>query len=361
MKKFSTIALLLALSSSVFAADEMNPPQTQCAFLPNAPDQHEVVRGDTLWGISQMFLEHPWCWPQVWGMNREEIKNPHWIYPGQIVYFDRVAGRLRLGQTPTSSSGAGGGNIPTVRLSPQIRGENLANNAITTIPTNAIEPFLSQPLILEENDLVNTPRIVAAQQGHVNAGKSEKVYAMGNLEDNVIFQVYRPATPLKDPETKQILGYEAAYVGSVKLLRAGKSDHEASSFFVTASKEELTVGDRLLPVPNVEMANYVPHSPAGNIAGRIVSVYGGVALAGQNQTVSINLGAKDGIDIGTVLQMYRLGEIIVDKTKDKTVVKLPDEQYGTLFVYRVFKNVSYGLIMQVTDSAQVGDIVKTPE
>ncbi len=361
MKKFSILALLLALSSSVFAGDEMNAPQTQCAFLANAPDQHEVVKGDTLWGISQMFLEHAWCWPQVWGMNREDIKNPHWIYPGQIVYFDRVAGRLRLGQSTSSNAGSTDGDIPTVKLSPQIRSENLANNAISTISANSIEPFLSQPLVLEENELNNTPRIVAAQQGHVNAGKNEKVYAMGDLKDNVIFQVYRPATPLKDPETKQILGYEAAYVGAIKLTRAGKSEHEASAFLVTASKEELTVGDRLLPVPRSEMTNYVPHPPSTDINGRIVSIYGGVSMAGQNQTVSINKGAKDGIDIGTVLQMYRLGEVIVDKTQGKSVVKLPDEQYGTLFIYRVFKNVSYGLIMQVTDSAQVGDIVKKPE
>ena len=362
MKKFSTIALLLALSSPVFALDEMNPPQTQCAFLPNAPDQHEVVKGDTLWGISQMFLEHAWCWPQVWGLNKEEIKNPHWIYPGQIVYFDRVAGRLRLGQTPNSmATDSGGGTIPTVKLSPRIRGENLSNNAITTIPTNIIEPFLSQPLVLEENELNDTPRIVAAQQGHVNAGKSEKVYAMGDLKGNTTFQVYRPATPLKDPETKLILGYESAYVGALKLVRAGKSDHEAHALLVTASKEELTVGDRLLPVPNSELANYVPHPPSSEINGRIVSVYGGVALAGQNQTVSINRGAAEGIDIGTVLQMYRLGEVITDKTRDKSVVKLPDEQYGILFIYRVFKHVSYGLIMQVTDTAQVGDVVRSPE
>ncbi|PRC94480.1 LysM peptidoglycan-binding domain-containing protein [Solimicrobium silvestre] len=362
MKKFSTIALLLALSSSVFAADEMNAPQTQCAFLPNAPDQHLVVKGDTLWGISQMFLEHAWCWPQVWGMNREDIKNPHWIYPGQIVYFDRAAGRLRLGQP----AGGGGsdtspGNIPTVRLSPQIRGENLASNAITTIPSNVIEPFLSQPLILEENELKDTPRIVSAQQGHVNAGKSEKVYAMGDLHGGSFFQVYRPSTPLKDPETNKIIGYESAYLGTLKLTREGKTDNEAHTFLVTTSKEEMTVGDRLLPVPNSEMANYVPHPPSADVNARIVSIYGGVAQAGQNQTISINRGSKDGIDIGTVLQLYRLGDIIADKTKSKSVIKLPDEQYGTLFIYRVFKNISYGLIMQVTDSAQVGDIVRKPE
>ena len=359
MKKFSTIALLLALSSSVFAASEMNAPATQCTFRANAPDKHEVVKGDTLWGISQMFLEHAWCWPQVWGMNREQIKNPHWIYPGQTVYFDRVAGRLSLNQPGSSSSGSS--NVPTVRLSPQIRAEGLGDNAITSISANSIEPFLSQPLILEENALAAAPRIVAAQQGHVNAGKSEKVYAMGDLHGEIIFQVYRPSTPLKDPQTKQILGYEAAYVGALKLVRAGSTPVEAHTFLVTASKEELRIGDRLMPVPNSEMTNYVPHPPTQPVEGSIVSIYGGVAMAGQNQTISINRGSNQGIDIGTVLEMYRLGEIIADKTAEKSVVKLPDEQYGTLFVYRVFKNVSYGLIMQVTDSAQIGDIVRKPQ
>lgn len=368
MKKFSTIALLLALSTSAYAVDEMNPPATTCAFLPNAPDQHLVVKGDTLWGISQMFLEHAWCWPQVWGLNREDIKNPHWIYPGQTVYLDRAAGRLRLGSpvgdAPTSSGGSSatiGGNIPSVKLSPQIRGQGLEGNAITTIPPNVIEPFLTQPLVLEENDLNTAPRIVAVQPGHVGAAKLEKVYAMGDLNGTAVFQIYRPVTPLKDPVTKQILGYESAYVGSAKLERPGKTEHEAHTLVVTGSKEEISVGDRLLPVPNSEMTNYVPHSPPNQINGLIVSVYGGVALAGQNQTVAINLGAAQGVDIGTILQMYRTGDIIADRTQEKSVVKLPDEEYGTLFIYRVFKNISYGLIMQVTDTAQVGDAVRTPE
>lgn len=360
MKNFSTIALLLALSSSVFAADEMSTPPTACTFRPNAPDKHEVIKGDTLWGISQMFLDHAWCWPQVWNMNRDQIKNPHWIYPGQTVYFDRVNGRLSLSEGTASNTNSGE-NIPTVRLSPQIRAEGMTDNAITSISANSIEPFLSQPLILEENALADAPRIVAAQQGHVNAGKSEKVYAMGDLHGEIIFQVYRPSTALKDPQTKQILGYEAAYVGALKLLRTGSTPIEAHSFLVTASKEELRIGDRLLPVPNLEMTNYAPHPPTQAVEGSIVSIYGGVAMAGQNQTISINRGSNQGIDVGTVLQMYRLGEIIRDRTADKSVVKLPDEQYGTLFVYRVFKNISYGLIMQVTDSAQIGDIVRKPE
>src|SRR5471030_663057 len=151
MKNFSTVGARLVVAALFSGVTAVSAQPLNCTFRADAPDQHLVVKGDTLWDISGKFLDKPWCWPQVWGMNRDEIKNPHWIYPGQIVYFDRVAGRLRLGQPATSGGGgSSNGSIPTVHMSPQIRGENLANNAITTIPTNSIEPFLSQPLILEE-------------------------------------------------------------------------------------------------------------------------------------------------------------------------------------------------------------------
>lgn len=358
VKNFSTIALVLALcwpiGSSVFAADEMKEKTTQCNFLSNAPDKHAVVKGDTLWSISQKFLEHAWCWPEVWGMNRQEIKNPHWIYPGQIVYFDRAAGRLRLGKL------LGGSEIPDVRLSPQIRRDNLGG-AISTIPANAIEPFLSQPVVFETDELANAPHIVSASRGHVNSIASEKVYVRGDLHDLSDFQVYRPSMPLIDPETKQLLGFEYAYVGSVKLIKAATAPNEAHTFLVTKAKEEVSVGDRLLAVRAAEMANYVPHPPNGQVSGTIVSVYGGVSIAGQNQTVSINLGSKDGLDIGTVLKLFRKGANVIDKLENANIVKLPDEEYGTLFIYRVFNKVSYGLIMGVNNTTRVGDTVKSPE
>lgn len=347
VKNFSTIALFLALlGSSAFAT-------AKCTFLTNAPDKHVVVSGDTLWGISGKFLEHPWCWPQVWGMNRQDIKNPHWIYPGQVVYFDRAAGRLRLGKSVDS------GNIPTVRLSPKVRSDDL-NGAITTIPANAIEPFLSQPMVFETDELANAPHVVAANRSHVNSSVGETVYVTGDLHNQTSFQVYRPSTPLIDPVTKKLLGFEYAYVGAVKLTKKGTAPDEAHSFLVTKAKEELSVNDRLLAVPAAEMTNYVPHPPANDVSGLLVSVYGGVSMAGQNQTVAVNLGAKDGMDIGTVLQLYRTGTTVADRLQNNSVVRLPDEEYGTLLIYRVFNNVSYGLIMGVNNTTRIGDTVKSP-
>ncbi|HJU70947.1 MAG TPA: LysM peptidoglycan-binding domain-containing protein [Paucimonas sp.] len=363
MKKFSIAACIVfsATVPAVPAAFGAIPAvsATRCEFLPNAPDQHTVVRGDTLWGISGKFLQHPWCWPQVWGLNRDQIRNPHWIYPGQIVYFDRAAGRLRLG-TPTGGVSDNNG-IPTVRLSPQVRVQGLGKDAIPAIPSNLIEPFLSQPLIVEENELSETPRIMATQEGRVYLAKNDRAYVRGDLRGGTSFQVFRPGLPLKDPETKQVIGYEAAYLGTLKLQRAAQADNEAHSFTVVSAKEEMGIGDRLLPMPPTPILNYVPHPPEQPVNARIVSVYGGVTQAGQNQVVTINRGKNEGIDIGTVLELYRYGQTVADRTDGKKAVKLPDVRYGTLFIFRVFNRLSYGLIMEVADSVQVGDIAKSPE
>ncbi|WP_394778017.1 LysM peptidoglycan-binding domain-containing protein, partial [Undibacterium sp.] len=281
MKKFSTIALVLAFAfpalgaTQAFAQDAQGasgrPAVGKCSFRPDAPDKHVVVRGDTLWGISGKFLANPWCWPEVWGMNREEIRNPHWIYPGQIVYFDRVNGRLRLGQVVGGGEPAG-----TTRLSPQLRTQGLAGDAIPAIPSNLIEPFLSQPLIIEENDLVNAPRIVATQEGRVVLAKNDKAYVRGDLKGGTSFQVFRPGVALKDPETKKVIGFEAVFLGTLKLDRVAKSADSVDTFTVVNAKEEMTVGDRLVPIPPTPILNYVPHPPEQAVAARVVAVYGGV-------------------------------------------------------------------------------------
>ncbi|MGS0743586.1 LysM peptidoglycan-binding domain-containing protein [Glaciimonas sp. GG7] len=361
MKKFSTAALLLALVTGIGAApissaQALDSASARCAFLPNAPDQHVVVRGDTLWSISGRFLQNAWCWPQVWGLNREEIHNPHWIYPGQIVYFDRVAGKLRLG---TSTGGASDADV--VKLSPQMRTEGLGRDAISAIPADKIGAFLSQPLIIEDGELAGAPHIVAVQEGHVNLGRNDLAYVRGNLNGGTSFQAFRPGKQLKDPVTGKVIANEAVYLGSLKLERAGKAENEASTFRVVESKEEMGVGDRLVALPITQVLNYVPHAPTDNVNARIVSVYGGVTSAGQNEIVTINQGSADNIEIGNVLQLYRFGKIIPDPLDAKKPVKLPDEQYGTLFIFRVFKHISYGLIMQVRDTVEVGDIARSPE
>ena len=366
MKNFSTAALLLAFSSVVLPASTyaQTPTKTvagktSCAFLPNAPDQHVVVRGDTLWDISGKFLQKPWCWPQVWDLNREQIRNPHWIYPGQVIYFDRAAGKLRLGR----GAGSGSGDTSTVRLSPQVRSTEAASDAISTVNLAAIQAFLTKPLIVEENELNNAPRIVAVQEGHVYLGNGDKAYVRGELNGRTEFEGFRPGKPLIDPATKKIIGYESVYLGTLKLQRLSNVDNVPHTFTVTNVKEEMGVHDRLIAVEPKPFMNQVPHAPEQQVDAQIVAVYGGVSQAGQNQIVSINRGSKDGLDIGTVLELQRLGILTADRTagNGRGVIKLPDETYGTLLIFRVFNNISYGLVMQVTDTVQIADVARSPE
>lgn len=369
MKNFSTVvtrAAVVALVACAAASPVLAAPAAgaACAFRPNAPDQHVVVKGDTLWDISGTFLQNPWCWPQVWGMNRDEIRNPHWIYPGQVIYFDRARGRLSLNRP---GEGDGRGAPPLTRLSPQLRTEALGRDAVQAIPAGMIEPYLTQPLVVEANALAGAPRIVASQEGRVYLGAGDRVYVKGSLAGGRTFQVFRPSGPLKDPQTGKVLAYEAAYLGSVSLDREAAPGVDAHSFRVTETRQEMGVGDLLVPMPPAPVRNYMPHAPAQPVDARVMSIYAGVSYAGQSQVVTVNRGSVDGLDVGSVLQLYHLGKTVPDPASKGVLgigrqrIKLPDEQYGSLFIFRVFGNVSYGLIMQVTAPVEVGDVARSPE
>ena len=365
MKNFSTV-VTRAAAAVLVACVVAGPVQAaECAFKPNAPDQHRVVKGDTLWDISGTFLEHPWCWPQVWGMNRDEIRNPHWIYPGQIVYFDRKTGRLSLNKP---GEGDGRGEPPVLRLSPQVRSAGLESDAIQSIPAGVIEPYLTQPLIIEKDQLASAPRIAASEENRVYLGAGDRLYVRGELNGATSFQVFRPGGPLRDPQTGAVLAHEATYVGTVSLVKAATPGVDVHTFTVSSSVSEMGVGDRLVPAPPPAVRNYVPHAPQRPVDARVMSIYSGVTHAGQSQVVTVNRGSIDGLDVGAVLQLYHFGKTVPDPEGRKgflgigrSTIKLPDEQYGSLFIFRVFGRVSYGLIMQVTAPVEVGDVAKSPE
>ncbi len=351
------------------------------ALAPNAPDHYTVKSGDTLWAISGLFLTTPWRWPELWGMNQQDIQNPHRIYPGQQLLLVKKDGRAML---LAGQSGSTDG-MRTVRLSPRTRIENLADNALPTLQTHLIEPFLSEPLIVDENTLAMAPRIVATQEDHVMLSQGDRAYARGpanapliNAKDKPYnFRVMRNATPLKDPGTGEILGYETQYVGKTVLVSSEVQrpsqdlDRDGKQFFdivpasidIVSAKEEIRVGDRLLPEPARELLNFVPRAPAKNIEGRIVSVYGSAAVANaaQNQIVVINKGTRDGIERGHVLSLLSDGARLRDSTDpDKVLIKLPDERNGLLMVFRPFERVSYGLILEIKTGVKIGDRLTTP-
>ena len=355
-------------------------------LMPNAPDSYTVKSGDTLWAISGLFLKSPWRWPELWGMNLEDIRNPHRIYPGQQLFLDQRDGQATL---RTRQAGNDGGSMGTVRVSPRTRYESLADASIPTLAPQAIEPFLAEPIIVDETSFSQAPRIVATQEGRVLLSRGDRAYAMGGyvggdgggrpLSDDkgepLDYRVFRNATPLRDPTTQEILGYEARYVGKAELVRGESSvqnpDKEGklqiervpATIDIVSAKEEMRVGDRLMPEPPRELRSYVPRAPSSPVTGQIVSVYGSaVAWASENQIVVINRGILDGMERGYVMAVLKDGERLRDKTDSaRPDIKLPNERSGLLMVFRTFDRLSYALILQATDGIKVGDRFINPD
>jgi nucleoid-associated protein YgaU len=388
---FATLAMIamVGTGTTAFAQNYPVTPQQRATaeqtaqtgvplseLAPNAPDEYTVKPRDTLWAISRLYLRSPWRWPELWGMNLDDIKNPHRIYPGQMLYLDKSGGRARL----STRRGTG---VPdgTIKLSPHTRYESLSGMALPTLNPSLIEPFLSEPIVVDEATLLTAPRIVAGNDSRVLLARGDRAYARGEINSPLIetagpiktFRIFRNATPLKDPASGEVLGYEAQYLGKAQLQRSESTATQLvdgkevvsvvpATIDVTAAREEMRAGDRLLPEPARQLLSYVPRAPEQPVDGRIVSVYGNaVQFAAQNQVVAINKGLRDGIENGHVLAILKNGETITDKTgAAKETLKLPNERIGLLMVFRPFERVSYALVLEINDAPRVGDLLVNP-
>ena len=356
-------------------------------LAPNAPDEYTVRRGDTLWRISGLFLRSPWRWPELWGMNLNEIRNPHLIYPGQQLFLDKSGGRARL-MTRRALGGQAG---ETIRVSPRNRVELLGTGPLPTLEPHLIEPFLAEPLVVDDDTFQRAPRIVATTEKRVLLSKGDRAYARGPADAPLLrapglpthFRVFRSAKRLVDPVNGETLGYEGQYVGQAELIRGESETEEVigatparapmadakvkvlpvpATVDIVLNKEEMRTGDRLLPEPPRDFRSYVPRAPELPVEARVVAVYGNaVRVAGQNQIVAINKGLRDGLESGHVLAVLTSGRQLLDRTDGrKDLIKLPDERNGVAMVFRTFERVSYALMMNIADPVQVGDKLINP-
>lgn len=342
------------------------------ALAPDAPDRHVVQRGDTLWALASRYLRSPWRWPELWGMNRNQIRNPHWIYPGQVLVLVKTNGRARLtleggagaGQAGIASTGSSGhGSVfEIVKLSPRVRdlGPTSAK-PISSIPNNLIEPFLSQRRVVSASELDKFPEVIATQDDRLYLGENDFFYARGIRKDAAqTYHVFGAAEPMYEPDDvahKKPIAYEARYLGTAQVIQAGP----ISKLRILDSVREIGAGDRLVPIEHQDLIAYVPRRPDKPVHGRIVAVYGGVTSVGADSVVAIDRGARDGLEIGDVLTVLQPGATMVDQTSsDQEHVRLPDVHAGRMFVFRVFDGISYALLMTATNPVRVGDYFQQP-
>ena len=393
---------------------------TMADLQPDAPGQYTVQKGDTLWGISGRFLKDPWKGPQIWEMNRDQIKDPHWIYPGNVIRLDTSGGSPRLtleGGQPVPGvqraqrrhGSPGGFQRRQARPAHSHRRDHLRRSQH---PGSAIGPFLLHPLVVEAGGLDGAPTIVATEEGRVIVGAGDVAYADRiGANAGLNWQVFRPGVAMRDPESGELLGYEAKYVGDARVRRFGNP----TTLDITKSRQEVNRGDRLTPARESSYPNYMPRAPDKPIKGTIMTVQEGVSEFGQFQIITINRGARDGVELGYVLASYRRGPIVPPASADSSPfevtsswfagwrssfenawadlrgesrpkpvavvpeaprasadpsgggevleggpIKLPDERNGLVFVFRVFDKMSYAMVMRATRPIYIGDVVQTP-
>jgi hypothetical protein len=366
-QKFSTARFLVAAAAAILVW----APGLACAadvqVNESAPSRYTVQKGDTLWGIAGKFLKDPWRWPDIWRMNREQIRNPHLIYPGDVIVLDRNAeGGARLSL-----------ERPTVRLSPSVRSSPLDVEAIQSIPPGDIEPYLTRPLITGPAGLEGAAQIIAGRDTRESRGDGDVAYVVGiDSKGGDLWSVYRQGREFRSLETNELLGVEQRYVGTAKVERFA----DVSTVRIVKANEEILIGDRLLPAPRGVLMNYVPHAPPQAVDGRIIALSNNTATeAGRGSIVTLDKGSRNGLDVGTVLAIYRVVPPITDPRPSKEpeqidpnggeptrfftpvrMLHVPDERTGLLFVFRIFDRVSYAILLNQTDPVFVGDYVRKP-
>ncbi len=354
------------------------------ALRDDAPDSYVVVKGDTLWDVSARFFKEPWKWPQIWGLNKDAIKNPHWIYPGDVIVLDRNAATLKV--VPGAPVAGGGEAVvpppvpvpvpaPTerrepvpagelvarpegaVRLKPRVRAGAGEHEAIPSIPYNDIKPFLDQTLVIDKGELDTAPVIVAGFEGRRLLSQNDIAYVKNLPTDKgLAWQVYRPGQQLVDPISEKVLGYEANYLGTARVEKFG----DISTLRITTAVEEIYPGDRLVQVSDEFPQNFIPRAPDSEVSARVMKIVDGITMAGKQAVVIINQGRHEGIQNGHVLALYRKGEKIKGAPFNSNDMELPNARYGLLFVFRTFENVSYGLVMQTRMPVELLDVAQTP-
>lgn len=353
-KIISLICLVLPLLAN---ADELQ-------IRADAPDRYVVVKGDTLWDISARFFKDPWKWPQIWALNKEEIKDPHWIYPGNVVYLDRRSGTLSTtppadAATPVAEPVAETASANEVqKLMPRARVVGQNSEAIPAIPLSIIGPFLSRPLVVESEELAAAPTLVGTYEHRTLLSNNDLAYADKMPTDKgVQWQVYRPGVTFVDPDTGEELGREVVYLGDATVEQFG----DPATLRITNAVMEINKGDYFAQAAAGHATNFLPHSPTTQINAKVISIYGGVQQAGQRAVITLNKGRRDGIEVGHVLGLFQKGEVIRTKGWFTPNVVLPDVRYGLVLVFRVFDKVSYALVMETQLPVQLLDRASTPE
>lgn len=327
-------------------------------FKGSAPKRYVVKKGDTLWGISNMFLNNPSYWPEIWDVN-QKVKNPHLIYPGDVLYIYE-GGKRKVQLT--------NGSI-VEKLVPQMRIERSGEGD----PIATLKPFLSWPRVVDIDTFNSAPYIVAGRDAKILLEQGQTVYVK-NLADRHKggrYAIFHKGKMLVDPDTGKDLGYHVDYTGFLEVEQPALNASVASAT-IEDSKRETKMGDRVLSILDETHVLTAPiRKPRIKVRGTVISLVNANVISGQTMIITINRGASDGIKAGHTLGVYKPGETAddpVNNAKKKygwqpntpAQIKLPPTRVATAIVYKVRNDISYALVSESTNVIKDGYKIGNP-
>jgi hypothetical protein len=319
-----------------FAAAPAPEPQ----FRPTAPERYVVRQGDTLWDIANTFLRNPAYWPEIWLVN-PQVRNPHRIYPGDVLSIYYVDGRGRV----------------MVDLLPRVRIESLDSEpfAISTL-----QPFMFRPRVVDEQSLSEAPYIVASQDERSIFGAGDRVYVRNapDAERYDLYHVVRRDRMLVDPDTGEELGVATIPIGEAEIVRSG----EIATAVLRNSDRESVRGDRLIGFDDDPDLLFDISRPPVDLEGQVVLLFDAITQVGKLQAVVINRGERDGVRNGQVFSAWEAGRTTLDPISGKRndIIDLPEEEIGTVMIFRTFEKVAYALVTRSERPLREGFKVRHP-
>lgn len=361
MGLFRIALLLLGLSllpaAPAQAVGEPSPPPLRAAdMLAGVENPYTVVKGDTLWDISSRFLRDPWRWPDVWEKN-PHIDNPHWIYPGDKVWFSiGPDGRPRLSLTPPKGFTDPLKVVklgPKVKYAPAVRDEG----ALSDAQRRTIRQYLKRRSLITGQAYRGLGHLVAERNDHYSIGASDDVLV--NFTEPVrpgdVLNIYRTGQLLKDPETDEEMGYLVDNLGTLEVKRPSPQGPVAR---IIDSFVEIHPGDRLTWVSRAD-ANIPLHAHAGHpLQGRVLYIHENLEEAGSGQVVIVGLGRRDAVAPGLVMNIFQRGREINDPVTGDPI-RFPRHHVGKAILFFVGDKASYALLTNTILSVHVGDAVTT--
>jgi len=361
MRKKVLLIIITLLLPMGLLADELT-------LNKNAPKSYTVVKGDTLWDISGIFLKQPWLWPKLWRIN-PDISNPHLIYPGDVLrlVFDKDG-------NPMLVKGK-----PQLKWSPSIRTTLKDSSPVNTIPLNVIAPFIRYDALFSDEEYDKLPYVLGNEGGYKSGIDGIKVYVNGNLSVGQSYAIYEKGEEVFDPENFESLGYYARLVGTAKAIRPGDIDNkEPSTLYVDSAKREIRSGDFVAPINEGQMlpSFFTMQAAKAELIASIIKASSDAREFGKFEVVMINKGQQDDVQLGDVLSIKRQSPAIIgtrngpEYKKDTSrwnllssgsdEYKMPVESVGNMMIFKIYDKVSMAIILSSSQPLRITDMVTAP-